>query len=365
MEYTTTPVSISPLVEERSAHLLREGLGFLYSKSLKEHKEYLPHKFRASYKPFALYEEYPTNPVAKEFIKRGGVYFPEEHWDTYVSLLGGNLVDIAFVLENFRHKKLVLNFPYDTELYSILLSLRDYPEETISVYEKLVSSSSFVKDNRTANRHYRQVKEDYYQKLGNRPVFMNSAILLYILHTGGFFSNFTSTEGIGFYQKHIRTLWEWHKVLASPFVSLYSTQEYTSIPLPKEGRNFIVSNTPESYTKTCVKVLGGWNQKDTRFFANYYNELASSTDNFLLLSGNTNPCFRSQFNLKTGWNTYRVKDNHPLPLYYQEERHRNNTDMCFISNYQLRLNNTELKQVGTLYTEQYLHLYQEYLKGLL
>ena len=98
MEYTHTPVKILPLLDDRSYYLVKEGLGFLYSKTLEEHRKYLPTRYENAYKPFALYDMNPTDPVAKSFIRDSGLYFPKDEFSTYVSLFGGNLMDIAFVL---------------------------------------------------------------------------------------------------------------------------------------------------------------------------------------------------------------------------------------------------------------------------
>ncbi len=353
MNSTDTPVAITPLLEERTFYLVREGIGYLYGTTLKEHKEYLPRKYVGSYKPFSLYEESPSNPVAKEFIKKGGVYFPEEEWDSYVSLTGSSLLDISFVLENFPNKKLVLNFPYDIEFYQILTSIRDYPEEFINTYQYLINPTRYTSNNRANNQYYKRVKEFYYEGLGDRPVCVNSSILLFLLHTG---SSSTPTNIID-------TLWQWHKVLTSPLVSLYSTIDYTSIPLPKEGRNFIVANCPESYIGNKDR---GWNPATTKIFTSYFNHLRENTNSFLLATANTNPKFRSQFDKKKGWSSYKVISNTPLSsLFYEEKKHRNNTDMCVVSNFPLQLPNTELTPCGRKYTTEYLELYSKYCSSLL
>ena len=363
MNYTHTPVAISPLIEERSYYLLKAGMGFLYSNTLKEDREFMPRKYVSSYKPFSLYEESPSNPVAKEFIKKGGVYFPEEDWDTYISLVGSSLLDISFVLENFPNKKLVLNHPYDRELYNILTSIRDYPENFIEVYEKLVSSLHSITNNREANCHYKNIKQYYYECLGHKPVFVSSAILLFLLHTGGFYTPFFGVEGISFYKNRIETLWQWHKVLSSPLVSLYSTTDYSSLQLPTKGRNFIVSNCPECYTATRHT---GWNQPQTKVFTQYYTSLKEQTDSFLLATANTNPNWRSQFDKKKGWSFYKVIDNTPIsPLYYEVKKHKNNTNRCVVSNFPLQLSTPELTPHNQRYTTEYLNLYKEYCSSLI
>ena len=211
------------------------------------------------------------------------------------------------------------------------------------------------------------MKQNYQKNWGDRPSCMNSGFLLFLLHTGGFYSNFHGKEGISFYHRRMRTLWNWHKLLSSSQVSLFHTTDYTSIPIPTQGRSLVVSNTPD-YEQTRHSGRT-WRPSSCRSFTDYYNHLTSNTEHFLLCSANSNPTFRSQFQPKNGWNTYKVLDTKtrsPLePSYNYRNRNLSNTDRCLVSNYELNLPTQTLVPKNTLHTEEFLVMYHNYLSNLL
>ena len=353
-------MSIQPLIDDKSVCLLQEGLGFLYSYTLEEHKKYLPNKYSRSYKPFALYDENPSDPIAKTFIKTGGVYFPQDDFDTYISLLGGSIADISFVLDNFQDKRLILN-ETENSLYGVLLSLRDNPEETIDVYKKLVGYYCKASTSKEASISYKKIKECLYESLGCNRLYENCGFLLFLLHTGCYGSSLIGIKAKEFYCKKVDTLWEWHKVLSSSKVSLYHTDDYRSIPLPSDSRNFIVANTPE-YVVGCVS---SWSPEKVKHFCKYFSDINDNTDSFLLASSNISPMFRSHFTSNKGWNTYKVVTNTKYsPLFYDEKNHRKNMDRCFCSNYKLNLPVTELTPANNTHTKEFISLYEDYCSGL-
>jgi len=354
-------VSIQPLLDDRSVYLLREGLGYLYSYTLEQHRQYLPSKYSRTYKPFALYEKNHTDTIAKSFIKNEGVYFPQDNFDTYVSLLGGSISDISFVLENFQDKRLVLN-ETENSLYGVLLSIRDYPEETIGCYKKIVSYYLQAKSSKEACFYYKKIKTAFYESLGSGRLSRSCGVLLFLLHTGTHTTPLYGIEAEEYYQKKVSTLCKWHYVLSSPKVSLYHTDDYTSIPLPTVGKNFIVANAPE-YT---VGESAGWSSEQVRSFCRYYRHLDATTDSYLLVSSNTSPMFRSNFCSKNNWHTYKVVSDMKYPaLLYNEQHHKNNMDRCFCSNYQLSLPVSNLTPKNSFHTKELLDLYQDYCSGLI
>lgn len=354
-------MSITPLLDDRSVYLLQEGLGFLHSYTLDEHRKYLPNKYSRTYKPFALYEKNHTDPVAKSFIKNEGVYLPPGEFDTYISLLGGSISDIAFVLENLPDKRLILN-ETDNSLYGILLSLRDHPEKTISIYKQLVALAIQANTTKEACYYYKKIKNLFYNTLGTYQLYGSCAFLLFLLHIGTNTTPLYGREAEEYYRQKVETLWQWHSVLSSSRISLYHTNDYRSIPLPTEGRNFIVANTPEY----GVGDVAAWSAIQTRDFCKYYTSINNTTDAYLLISTNTSPMMRSHFTKPLGWHSYKLVTNELYPvLYYDEKNHKNNIDRVFCCNYPLSLSTNTLTPKDSIYTNELLELYSDYCRGLI
>jgi len=352
---------MQPLINDRSVYLLQEGLGFLCSYTLEQHRNYFPSKYRRTYKPFALYDENQYNPVANSFIKNGGVYFPKDEFDTYVSLLGGSISDVSFVLENFNNKRLILN-ETENSLYGVLLSLRDFPEETISLYRNIVRKGLKVSTSKDASIYYHKVKTSLYENLGTGKLHEIASLLLYLLHVGSIDSGLSGLDVSDYFNHRILSLVKWHNVLSSDRVSLYHTNDYQSIPLPTTGRNLIVANTPEY----SVGDSSCWSASQVREFCSFFVELGLSTDSFLLASSNTSPMYRSHFTKTRGWSTYNVVTDETYPvLYYTDSYHKNNINRCLCTNYQLKLPVSNLTPFDSNHTNELINLYQIYCSSLL
>ena len=354
-------MTIAPLLDDRSVFLLQEGLGFLHSYTLDEHRKYLPNKYSRTYKPFALYEKNHTDPVAMTFIKNEGIYLPRGNFDTYISLLGGSISDIAFVLENLPDKRLILN-ETDNSLYGILLSIRDYHQELISIYKSLVGLATQANSMKEACYYYKRIKKAFYENLGTCTLYQSCATLLFLLHMGTNTTPLYGREAQEFYNYKLEALWQWHSVLSSSRISLYHTKDYRSIPLPLEGKNFIIANTPEY----AVGDFSAWSALQARDFCKYFTNINNTSDSYLVVSSNTSPMMRSHFTKLLGWHSYRLVTNEVYPvLYYDEKNHKMNIDRVFCCNYPLSISTNTLTPKDSIFTNELLDLYDNYCRSLI
>ena len=308
-----------------------------------------------------MYDKNPNDPIVTRFIKKEGVFFPDENFDSYISLLGGSVADISFVMGVFPDKTLILN-ETESSLYGVLLSLRDYSNQTIELYRDIVRLSLRVNSEKEACRFYNKVKRAFYGNIGKDRLYKNAALLLFLLHTGESDSILYGNEAKDFYLNKIETLSQWHKVLCLPNVFLFHTNDYSSLPIPSDGRNFIVANTPEYLPQD----LCGWSHKQVTEFCKYFVGLSDSTNSFLLASSNTSPVFRNRFRKNAGWFYYNLESNETYSsLYYDPKHHKNNMSRCFVSNYPLKLPVSSLTQENECHTKELLDLYSDYCKGLI
>lgn len=380
-----------PLVSDKGYHHLKEGL-LIGSGSCQLEKDlnHIPIRHSRAYNPFRLMEKKGrVNYVWSDFLKNGDIYFPRNNWDTYVSLFGGNIGDIAFVLQNFNNKKIVLN-ETSPLMYLIYISLRDNPEATIHFYEKIVSTLYLCDgENKVENqaRHYNHLKTSFVQGYGQRPAYQEAAILLFLLHTSAsndqqtsrndlssHYSDFMGEKGASYYQSKVRLLWSWHKVLSSPAVKLTHCLDYREVEIP-DGRAFIVADTP-LFDDSAKPGLCTWSQKSYANFIQYFKYLGVEGHS-VMMKTNSNPTARHNFRRKATIQEaefffYELDSSSQEPPSLITDQMMRNLNHCVVTNYQLQglkpeheYSSVQLELGTRLIVKELASSFKSYSKGLI
>lgn len=380
---------IDDLIESRQYWMLKEGIGFFFTKTLQEDVTYIPTDYKRQYKVFTGYAGGKSNLIWNKFIKDGNIFYPpQDDWDTYVSLFGGGLGDVALVHEHFPTKKLIIN-EYNKEMYDIYKSLRDYPSEVINYYRKLISTMPSPGSQRSKlTTWYKNLKLNYRDYYGNRRDWENSAILLFLLHTS--FSYLWGNRGNGlfngsygkirsreFFNDRVEIFKKWNKLLNK--ATLWN-RDYSEVPLPST-RSFIYSDVP--YYDTMGYGLD-WKGTETSKFTKFYNDLnkkygmkckdgVCKGKYYLAASNNHNPVFKRDFKKTLGWNYTQVDHLHSLGTNTRFDDEGNNTHKetkeVLVTNYEMgRKGVTEsllYPHNKNSYVNSYVKTYNDYISRLI
>lgn len=299
---------IDTLIEERQYHILKQGIGFMMMRSLKEDITHQSPQDRSEYQLFERLTGRRKSFLDDQFLRESGVFFPEKtDWKYYVSLFGGQR-DLALVHSLYPQKELVVNETC-SDMFDIYRSLRDEPRSFMETYNKVLSLIPKATDSYSkVSSFYQMVKTNFQENYGSRTAVDNSALLLFLLHYSDSTSPVTNRmisennepyRGSKYWENKIQLIREWKKLLQHSH--LWHT-DYQNVVLP-EKKCFVYCNTPPYSTQISTKDDNSveWSHRHLKTFRTYINELAANSNHYICASNLLNTSFRKMINEDCGW----------------------------------------------------------------